>query len=186
VVRPRVLVPTWLVDMPAHERALVLMHEEEHVHARDPMVVAVARATRILAPWNPVVWLLTSRLVRAIELDCDRRVLKRSADIAAYGQTLLKMSARKPGHLAATAAFAESEAPLRSRILSMTTPSRTISIAAIFAATVLGVVLLVGAMGIPVPTVSIDVQMGEAPTPPTPTVTQFSSMAWRCRHRMAS
>jgi TonB family protein len=174
VLRPRVLAPAWLADLPARERALVLMHEEEHVRARDPMLVAIARATRILAPWNPVVWLLTARMIRAIELDCDRRVLKRSSDVAAYGHTLLKMSARRPTHLVAAAAFAESEAPLRSRILSMTTPSRTISIAAIAAATILGVVLLVGALGIPVPALSLDVKLGPTPDQ-TPTVTVFDA-----------
>ena len=180
VVRPRVLVPAWLADLPAHERVLVLMHEQEHVRARDPILVAFARGTRILAPWNPVIWVLTAMMVRAIELDCDRRVLKRSSDVAAYGRTLLKMSVRRPGRLVAASAFAESEAPLRGRILSMTTPSRTISVAAIAAATILGVVLLVGSLGIPVPVVNIEVRMGlqadQAPTvtavaaPPTPAI----------------
>jgi beta-lactamase regulating signal transducer with metallopeptidase domain len=163
VLRPRVLAPAWLTTLPTRERELILMHEEEHVRARDPLLVAFARAARILTPWNPVVWALTTKLVRAVELDCDRRVLKRSSDVAAYGETLLKVSARRPGRLLAAAAFAESEAPLRSRILAMTTPSRTISIAAIAAATVLGVVLLVGALGIPVPTVSLNVQLRWAP-----------------------
>jgi TonB family protein len=174
VLRPRVLAPTWLADLPARERALILMHEEEHVRARDPMVVAVARAARVVAPWNPVVWLLTARLIRAVELDCDRRVLKRSSDVAAYGHTLIKMSARRPSRLVAAAAFAESEAPLRGRILSMTTPSRTISVAAIAAATILGVVLLVGSLGIPVPVVSINVAVGSQPDQ-TPTVTAFDA-----------
>jgi TonB family protein len=178
VLRPRVLAPAWLTTLPTRERELILMHEEEHVRARDPLLVAFARAARILTPWNPVVWALTTKLVRAVELDCDRRVLKRSSDVAAYGETLLKVSARRPGRLLAAAAFAESEAPLRSRILAMTTPSRTISIAAIAAATVLGVVLLVGALGIPVPTVSLNVQLGTATvqTPDrTPSVTMFDA-----------
>jgi TonB family protein len=58
----------------------------------------------------------------------------------------------------------------------MTTPSQTLSIAAIVAATVLGVVLLVGALGIPVPTVNLNIQLGarSIQTPDqTPTVTHF-------------
>ncbi|MEQ1857999.1 MAG: M56 family metallopeptidase, partial [Longimicrobiales bacterium] len=142
VFRPKVLAPSWLHTLPGSQRALVLMHEEEHVRAHDPLVIAFTRLARILAPWNPVVWLLSSRLVRAVELDCDRRVLRRTSDVAAYGHTLLTVSERRPGHLIAAAAFAESEAPLRTRILNMTTPPRAISLAAIGAATVLGVVLL--------------------------------------------
>jgi TonB family protein len=175
VLRPRVLAPEWLTTLPSTERELILLHEQEHVRARDPLLVAVARAARILTPWNPVVWALTRKLVRAVELDCDRRVLKRSADVAAYGRTLLKVSARRPGRMLAAAAFAESEAPLRGRILAMTTPSRAVSIAAIAAATVLGVVLLVGALGIPVPTMSLDVQLAAATPDQTPSVTVFDA-----------
>ncbi|MEX2048727.1 MAG: M56 family metallopeptidase [Gemmatimonadota bacterium] len=163
-LRPRVLVPSWLLSLPARERSLVLLHEQEHIRARDPLVILLARSARVLAPWNPVVWLLCSRLVRAVELDCDRRVLRRSGaagpDVAAYGRTLLTVASRGPGRLVAVAAFAETEAPLRTRILAMTTPSRTISVLALLSATVLGVVLLVGALEIPVPTLRIQVELG--------------------------
>jgi TonB family protein len=137
-------------------------------------VVALARLARIVLPWNPVVWLLSSRLVRAIELDCDRRVLRRCPDVGSYGTTLLDISARRPGRLLALAAFAESEAPLRSRILAMTTPPRSVSLAAILSSVVLGVVLLVGALEIPVPAPRIRIDVGppaqglvQAATPPT-------------------
>jgi TonB family protein len=156
-LRPRVLVPGWLGSLPTSQRSLVLLHEQEHIRAHDPVLIALARAARIAAPWNPVVWLLSSRLVRAVELDCDRRVLRRNADVATYGRTLLTVSERRPGRLVAVAAFAESEAPLRNRILAMTTPSRTISIVALLTSMVLGVVLLVGALEIPVPAVSIQI-----------------------------
>jgi bla regulator protein blaR1 len=155
--RPRVLVPAWLDSLPASQRALVLLHEQEHIRARDPVLIALARVTRILTPWNPVVWLLSARLVRAVELDCDRRVLRRNTDVATYGRTLLTVSERRPGRLVAVAAFAESEAPLRSRILAMTTPSTTISVVALLTSMVLGVVLLIGALEIPVPAVSIQI-----------------------------
>jgi TonB family protein len=174
VLRPRVLAPLWLTSLPSRERELILMHEQEHVRAHDPVLVAVARAACVLAPWNPVVWALSANLVRAVELDCDRRVLRRSADVAAYGRTLLTVSLRRPGRLVAAAAFAESDAPLRTRILSMTTPPRTLSILAIMASTVLGVVLLVGALQIPVPAISIDVSIGPTPDQ-TPSVTVFDA-----------
>ncbi len=47
----------------------------------------------------------------------------------------------------------------------MTTPSRTIAIAALGAATVVGVVLLVGSLGIRVPFVGFDLQIGPSPEP---------------------
>jgi TonB family protein len=162
VLRPRILAPRWLHALPASRRALVLRHEQEHIRAFDPALIAFARVVRILTPWNPAVWLLASRLVRAVELDCDRRVLRAGSDVAAYGETLIEVSARRPGRLVAVAAFAESHAPLRSRILAMTTPSRAVSIFALLSATVLGVVLLVGALQIPVPTVSFQINVAPA------------------------
>jgi TonB family protein len=62
--------------------------------------------------------------------------------------------------------FADSEAPLRSRILVMTTPPRAVSIAAIAASVVLGVVLLVGVLEIPVPGLRIQVELGQPPPLP--------------------
>jgi TonB family protein len=158
-LKPRVLVPSWLLALPGSQRSLVLLHEQEHIRARDPILIALARLARILAPWNPAVWVLSSRLVRAVELDCDRRVLRRNADVATYGRTLLTVSERRPDRLVAVAAFAETEAPLRSRILAMTTPSRTISVLALLSATVLGVVLMIGALEIPVPAVRIQFEI---------------------------
>ncbi len=168
VFRTRILVPSWLVSLPYEQRSLVLLHEEEHVRARDPVLIAVSRIARILTPWNPFVWLLSSRLVRAVELDCDRRVLRRRPDVEAYGTTLLTISSRDSSRLVAAAAFAESEAPLRKRILAMTTPPRTVSILSILTALVLGVVLLVGVFEVPIPTIRIQVDMGPAPAPLSP------------------
>jgi TonB family protein len=172
VCRPYILAPTWLTELPQSKRRLVLLHEQEHIRASDPRVAAIARLARVLAPWNPVVLWLAARLVRAIELDCDRRVLEETSDVRAYGMTLLDISAKRPSGILAAAAFAESEAPLRSRILAMTTPPRTVSIAAILASMVLGVVLLVGALEIPVPAIRIRVEIGQAPPVPERTVTR--------------
>lgn len=152
-VRPRILVPSWLMSLPEQQRSLVLLHEEEHVRARDPLLIAISRVARILVPWNPVVWLLSVRLLQAVELDCDRRVLRRRPDVEAYGTTLLTVSYRDPGARVGAAAFAETEAPLRRRILAMTTPQGTVSILGLFTALVLGILLLLGAFQVPIPTV---------------------------------
>jgi len=173
LMRPRVLVPRWLADMPVQRRSLVLLHEQEHIRALDPWLMLVCRVAPILTPWHPVVWLLSARLLRAIELDCDRRVLEHRPDVRTYGHTLLEISARDSGRLVAAAAFAESEAPLRSRILNMTTPSRTVSRVALTTATALGVVLLAAACEIPVPTteseVGSEVDQGNGSVSATPT-----------------
>ena len=160
VLRPRVLVPPWLASMAAHRRSLVLLHEQEHIRAHDPWLLVASRFAPILTPWNPVVWILSQRLRLAIELDCDRRVLRQRPDVRAYGTTLLEVSSRDSGRLVAMAAFAESEAPLRNRILSMTTPSRTVSVVALLTSMVLGVVLMVAAFEIPIPTIRAEFEIG--------------------------
>lgn len=154
-MRPRILVPAWLMSMPQPQRSLVLLHEEEHLRARDPLLILASRVACILAPWNPLVWLLSSRLLRAVELDCDRRVLRRRPDVEAYGTTLLTLSARDPGALLGAAAFAEAEAPLRRRILAMTTPPSTVSVLGLVTALVLGILLLLGAFEVPIPIFSL-------------------------------
>lgn len=151
VLRPRILVPSWLETMPSGQRSLVLFHEVEHIRAHDPVLFFLSRLARVIAPWNPVVWLLSFRLVRAIELDCDRRVLRRHPDVEAYGTTLLSVSSRAPHGLSPAAAFTQSDGPLRQRILAMTTPPRTVSLVSLFTALTLGVLLIVGVFEVPIP-----------------------------------
>ncbi len=151
LARPRILVPQWLTSLPSAQQSLVLLHETEHVRARDPVLLTLARATRVIAPWNPVVWLLTSRLMHAIELDCDRRVLRRHPDVGAYGDTLLTVSARDVEPHLAVAAFAETDVPLQKRITAMTTPPRTASVLGAAAVLAAGSLLVLTSCKIPVP-----------------------------------
>ncbi len=155
VFRTRILVPSWLLSLPEEQRSLVLLHEEEHVRAKDPLLMAASRVARILAPWNPVVWLLSAQLLHSVELDCDRRVLRRRPDIATYGDTLLTVSARESAldsrPLVGAAAFAEAEVPLRRRIIAMTTPPRAVTALGALTVLALGVVLLVSSCEVPVP-----------------------------------
>ncbi|MDQ3521629.1 MAG: hypothetical protein M3434_04735, partial [Gemmatimonadota bacterium] len=39
--RPEVVVPEWLLQAPPEEQRLVVMHEQEHIRARDPLLLAV-------------------------------------------------------------------------------------------------------------------------------------------------
>jgi TonB family protein len=94
-------------------------------------------------------------LRRAVELDCDRRVLRRHPDVESYGATLLAVSARGSNRLAAAAAFAESDVPLRKRILAMTTPPRRMSVLGAAAVLVTGIALLSCTAAVPVPAIRV-------------------------------
>jgi TonB family protein len=155
LVRPQIVVPAWVPALPPHQRALVLLHEQEHIRARDPWLNTFSRISRILSPWNPATWLLGVGLKRAVELDCDRRVLRRQPSIESYGETLLVVSARGANRLMAAAAFAETDVPLRKRILAMTTPPRAMSVPAVVGAITVGAAILSSIAAVPVPAMRI-------------------------------
>lgn len=126
LVRPRIIVPQWVVALASDERELVLAHELEHLRAHDVRTVAAGYALLTLAPWNPLLWLQMRNLRLAIETDCDRRVLAQTAksiDVARYGALLIETGSRRStvrrSILAATALL-EDGPSLRRRIEAMT------------------------------------------------------------------
>ncbi|MEO6778746.1 MAG: M56 family metallopeptidase [Gemmatimonadaceae bacterium] len=94
VLSHQIVVPRWAAAMQPEHRRLILAHECEHVQARDPERLALAVAALILMPWNVGLWLCAARLRRAIELDCDARVLRRYPDTREYGYVLLEVASR--------------------------------------------------------------------------------------------
>jgi hypothetical protein len=92
ITRPEVVAPAWLLACPAAEQGAVLAHEREHVRAQDPRLLAAAGLVGILLPWHPAVWWMLARLRLAVEVDCDRRVLRSGFSAAAYGGTLVRLA----------------------------------------------------------------------------------------------
>jgi len=90
----RIVVPAWATRMEPEHRRLILAHEGEHIDAHDPERLALAIAAIVLMPWNIGLWVCAARLRRAIELDCDARVLKRFPGAREYGYVLLEVAAR--------------------------------------------------------------------------------------------
>lgn len=123
VVRPRIVVPSWVLGETEEAQGLVLRHEQEHVHAGDPWLVLASFLVALLMPWNPALWWQFKRLREAVELDCDRRVLRDAGASRrrAYGELLLvvahhlRASAPRP----ALACFAERGTALERRIRTM-------------------------------------------------------------------
>ncbi len=125
IIEPQIVLPRWALDLDATTRAMVLHHEQEHVAARDPAVLAVATVGAALMPWNPALWYIARRLRLATEVDCDERVLRRGADAPRYARLLLLMSQR-PAPAAFAAPMAGSPTTLHHRITAMhaTRPAR--------------------------------------------------------------
>jgi beta-lactamase regulating signal transducer with metallopeptidase domain len=92
VLRSRVIVPRWVLALPAVQRRYVLRHEDEHRKSHDALLLFVASLALILTPWNLALWWQLRRLRLAVEMDCDNRVVSALGDANAYGELLFKVA----------------------------------------------------------------------------------------------
>src|SRR2546428_4222727 len=91
---PRIVLPEWALRLGDRERRLMLAHEDQHVRAWDPWLLAAAMSLLVLAPWNPVLWWQVRRLRLAVEMGCDARVLAHDGGAPAYRGRLLPVEHR--------------------------------------------------------------------------------------------
>jgi bla regulator protein BlaR1 len=125
LLRPRIVVPAWLLQAPAPQQSVVIAHEQSHLEAGDPRLLTIALSLLVLMPWNLPLWWQLRRLRRALEVDCDSRVLRGGVDPKSYGETLVDVGARQSGYVGSVAAMSESRSFLEQRIkLIMSTPAR--------------------------------------------------------------
>ena len=176
VLRPWIVLPSWFEELPEPQRALVLLHEEEHVRGGDTLLLPLALALLCFTPWNPLTWVHFRRLRAAVEVDCDRRVLRRRPDPASYGDSLIAVAARSSGVALGLAAFTEQPGTLERRIIAMThrrTPWSSLR-AALF--TLVAVAIGVQACGVEGP-VQIDERGGETVQIPAPNADVEAALA---------
>jgi TonB family protein len=120
-VRSRgVVLPRWALTLEGRKRALTIEHELEHQRAGDVRHWLLGLAVLVALPWNPTVWWKLRRLRMAIEVDCDRRVLRRSRDVGLYGALLIEMAGRSRCVPLAAAAFASRRSEVEERVREMT------------------------------------------------------------------
>jgi len=123
--RPAVVIPEWVLELDASLRALVLRHEREHLERGDSRLLLVAVGAAVAVPWNVALWYQLFRLRAAVELDCDRRVLRAHPNARRYGSLLLAVAQRADRTGLLAPALTESPSLLRRRISAMAsaTPS---------------------------------------------------------------
>lgn len=92
LLRTRIVIPAWVLALPASERHDIVRHEHEHIRAHDTRLLFFASLTVVVTPWNVALWWLLRRLSLAVEIDCDRRVLAGRGDIRSYGELLVKVA----------------------------------------------------------------------------------------------
>ena len=120
LIRGHVVVPEWTLELAPSRRRMLVLHEAEHVRAFDPQLALGALLVCALVPWNLPLWWQLRRLRLAIEVDCDRRVLRRAGDSRGYGSLLLEVCQRK-SHLAVALAESRSMLERRIRMIMQTT-----------------------------------------------------------------
>ncbi|HEY6220189.1 MAG TPA: M56 family metallopeptidase, partial [Gemmatimonadaceae bacterium] len=119
VLRYRIVLPAWSLELPMEQREMILAHEQEHARAGDPSLLFAATLLVAAAPWNVGLWWMARRLRYAIELDCDARVL-RGRDSRLYGSLLIDVGERTLGGATPLAAMAEPVSLIERRIAAMT------------------------------------------------------------------
>ena len=144
IIRSRIVVPAWVLELGPTLRRLLIAHEREHVRAHDVRVLAVALLLPIAAPWNLALWWQWRRLRQAVELDCDARVLRGSGDVRGYAELLLEVGARSRRVPLPVLGFGARRSVLERRIRRMTEGARRRGWRAIVA-TALAVVMIGGA-----------------------------------------
>jgi beta-lactamase regulating signal transducer with metallopeptidase domain len=119
----RVLLPRWVLALPAEERQYVVRHEEEHRRAHDGRLLFVMSLPLILMPWNLAMWWQIRRLCLAVEMDCDNRVVNRLGDATAYGELLLKVALATSGGPRLQPAFLGGVGTLERRLTALLAPT---------------------------------------------------------------
>jgi bla regulator protein BlaR1 len=137
ILRPRIVLPRWLMDSPAAVRSTVVAHELEHIAARDQVCIVAAQLLTILLPWNLPLWWFARRLRAAIELDCDDRVLRGGVDAAEYADVLLTVGQRGSASAYVAATLIEPITQLERRIRIMLTTRNSVSAGRATAAAIL-------------------------------------------------
>ena len=100
----------------------MIAHEQAHLTRHDPQVLTLALFLLVLMPWNVPLWWQVHRLRRAIEVDCDARVLEKGLDPEKYRQMLTEVGRRTSGHMGMVAAMSESPSLLQQRLRLMADP----------------------------------------------------------------
>ncbi len=132
LLHPRIVIPEWLAEASPSRQAMVLAHEQSHLASHDPQLLTVALFLLVLMPWNLPLWWQLHRLRRAIEVDCDARVLRGGVDRCQYGETLIDVSQRPSAYIGSVAAMSESISFLEERISIMVrNPAKWGSVAAV-------------------------------------------------------
>jgi beta-lactamase regulating signal transducer with metallopeptidase domain len=117
--RAEVVLPAWVLEQDPASRRLIVLHESEHLKARDGTLLFAGLLVAAAIPWNPFAWWQLRQLRLAVELDCDRRVLRSGVGLREYASLLLEAGSRRAVPFGSAAAFVHFDSQLGRRIRMM-------------------------------------------------------------------
>ncbi|WP_143731696.1 M23/M56 family metallopeptidase [Microbulbifer sp. GL-2] len=90
--RHKLILPSYMLSMDAKEKELVMEHELTHIRRRDPMLIMLVHMLGCFLWFIPFIRWFKTQFIWAVELSCDRHVLKSSdAGIGKiYAQAMLR------------------------------------------------------------------------------------------------
>jgi beta-lactamase regulating signal transducer with metallopeptidase domain len=162
-LRPRILIPQWVFESPVAARSLVLAHEREHIAAGDPWLLLLGLVAVAAAPWNLPLWWQLRRLRFAIEVDCDRRVLRAGVEPRAYGEMLLAVGQRRTLSPLGAIALIEPASQLLRRVRIMAGPRTKGGRLLVGATLLLSLACLAGAIELEAPDITGDSTLRKMP-----------------------
>lgn len=166
--RPRIVLPEWVVSAAPSLRQLIVLHEVEHVRARDTRLLLAGVLGVALVPWCLPLWWQLHRLRSAIETDCDARVVAAGADPRAYANTLLAVAATGPRTPMPVAALGPRGAELERRIRLITGGPRDRSMLRGAALLAMAGAVVLGLALVPVPDLPTTSPEQQRPAPGDP------------------
>jgi hypothetical protein len=150
-LKSSIILPAWVDHVGNEWRYLMVQHEQEHARCRDVQLLSLAALVVTLQPWNLPLWCLLFRLRRAIELDCDQRILSSGVDVRLYGNLLLEVSRRRLWSPLPVVGLAVTRSFLARRVDAMTQHMRAFRFPKAVLSLAAGVALMVIACELPAP-----------------------------------
>lgn len=140
VFRPIIYLPEWRGE----DEALMLRHELIHIRRRDLLFKLLADVAAAVHFFNPLVYVMKSRIDHYCELSCDEAAVKGMTDEerGSYARMILSFAAASASPRF-TAALTEDAASVKERIVSITKPRRK-SVLTAAVSVVLAIVLAIG------------------------------------------
>ena len=92
IVRPHVLLPRHARDWTLERVHVVLCHELAHIRRHDWLVQIGAETLRAILWFNPLVWIVCTRLRRESEQACDDEVLGAGVGVRQYASHLIELA----------------------------------------------------------------------------------------------